>query len=310
MGKLAFIVFFGVLAACVVFTLGEADAKKETAKGDAKGAAADKATVDANCKNSNDFQYEKCGAATPPLCCKTREKCVGPVKPKVGAEMYVCSTARQLSGEKAVKIVIIPLFGMLLDIAIVAFMAMYLKMMENHITKVCIAAIVFSWPLYLSPFWAGGFYAAFLALFVASMGQVKDCPWWAYRLAWVLILFQVVSLFGPYEAFHVPLYSYSKASLNNDLIARSYTATAEKDCNKHYSDYFTVLGIEKQGKDADPDQQYNGLCTIEWLGTVQTFVILQGLVWIAATFVSFPVLMFDNTDGSGTTWNSVLPKMQ
>jgi hypothetical protein len=205
--------------------------------------------------------------------------------------MFVCSEARQLSGGKAVKIVILPLFGMLMDIAIVAFMVVKLNIAKNHVTKVCVAAVVFSWPLFLSQFWAKGFYAAFLAILVAFVSEAKDLPWWVYRVAWALVLFQVVALFGPYEAFHVPLYGQSNALKNADLIANSYTSTAEKDCNKFYDNYFTVLAIEKKGKEADPDLQYNGLCTIEWLGTVQTFALIQGLTWIAATIVAAPVLL-------------------
>merc|ERR1711920_1219356 len=99
----------------------------------------------------------QCGTGASKLCCKTREKCVGPVKPKTGADMYVCSEARQLSGSKAVKIVILPMFGLIMDIAIVALMAAKLNIRRNHVTKACVAVVVVSWPLFLSSMWAKGF---------------------------------------------------------------------------------------------------------------------------------------------------------
>jgi hypothetical protein len=292
MGKIVLKIFFGILAACVVLSMSAEDAKKETTKGDAKGADTDKSTVDANCKNSNDFQYERCGPTTLSLCCKTREKCVGPVKPKLGAEMYVCSKARQLSGQKAVYIVILPMFGMIMDIALVAFMVVKLNIAKNHVTKVCVAAIVFSWPLYLSSMWATGFFSAFLALLVAFMSEAKGFPIWIYRLTLALVVFQVIAIFGPYETFHVLLYGQSKADINTELIKNAYKPTAEADCNKFYADYFTVLKIEKQAKDADPDKKYFGLCTMEWLATVQTFCLFQGIIWMVCAVVSAPSLLY------------------
>jgi hypothetical protein len=247
--------------------------------------------VSGTCTASNDFKYTECGSGLTKLCCKTREKCVGPVKPKLGADMFVCSQPRQLTGAKAVKIVILPLFGFLLDIAIIAFMAVKLNAAGNHVTKACIAVVAVSWPLFLSSFWAKGFYAAFLAVFVASMSETKDLPWWAYRLAFALIIFQVVSIFGPYESFHIPLFHQSKAA-NTDLIAGIQGHT-EKECSKYYDNYFKVLSIEKQAKDADPDLNYNGLCTMEWIATVQVFALFQGLIWIAITFVAAPFLLKD-----------------
>jgi len=267
-----FVVIFAILAACGALPMaGAANAS--------------------NCTASNDFKYAECGTGASKLCCKTREKCVGPVKPKTGADMYVCSEARQLSGSKAVKIVILPMFGLIMDIAIVALMAVKLNIRRNHVTKACVAVVVVSWPLFLSSMWAKGFYAAFLALLVALMSEHKDAPWWVYRLTWALAIFQVVALFGPYEAFHVPLYGQSKALSNEELIANSYKSTAETDCNKFYDNYYTVLGIEKKGKGADPDLKYYGLCTMEWIATVQTFCLFQGMIWMLLVVLSAPYLL-------------------
>lgn len=243
------------------------------------------------CKASNDFEYTKCGSGASVLCCKTLEKCVGPVKPKTGSDMYVCSSARQLTGSKAVKIVILPMFGMIMDVVIVVFMVLKLNIKQNHVTKACAAVIAVSWPLFLSAMWAKGFYAAFLALLVAFMSEHKGAPWWVYRLTWALALFQVIALFGPYETFHVPLYGQSKAFKNEEMIANSYKSTAEADCNTFYDNYFTRLAIEKKEKGADPDLKYYGLCTMEWLATVQTFCLFQGMFWMLLIVLSAPRLL-------------------
>jgi hypothetical protein len=283
MSKTMIKAFFGIMAAWGEFPMADAATTTTTTTGAASF------TVDANCKLSNDFEYAKCGSGATIKCCKTREKCVGPVKPKIGAEMFTCSEARQLTGSKAVKIVILPMFGMIMDILIIAFMVVKLNIAKNHVTKACVAVIVVSWPLFLSSMWAKGFYAGFLALLVAFMSEHKDAPWWIYRLTWALAIFQVIALFGPYEAFHVPIYNQSKGS-NTDIITKT-NPSDEAACDKFYDKYFTVLGIEKQAEKADPDAKYYGLCTMEWIATVQTFCLFQGMIWMVLVILSAPQLL-------------------
>merc|ERR1712217_503771 len=72
--------------------------------------AANSTAATKDCKQSNDFKYTPCGEwGKNYYCCKTRETCVGPVTPKTGNKMYVCSANRQLSGQVAIKVVLIPL---------------------------------------------------------------------------------------------------------------------------------------------------------------------------------------------------------
>jgi len=266
-----------------------------------------------DCKQSNDFKYTKCGEGTTFKCCKTRERCIGPVKPKTGSDLYACSAARQLSGQTSIKVVIMPVLFMLMDVVFVVYMVLQLDIRANPITKLCVGVIAFSWPLYFSSLWAHGCYSAFLALLVAHMSNFvqqhqpklrmfdinfQELPFWVYRLTWLLQLFHLIALFGPTEAFHVPLFGQSKASQYSELIKG--TPLTETTCNSFYNDYFKVLGIEKQAKEADPDLSYNGLCTIEWLGVVQTMFIFQGILWIVLVLSTAPTLLAANGRGQGS----------
>jgi hypothetical protein len=262
-------------------------------------------TATKDCKQSNDFKYTPCGEwGKNYYCCKTRQTCVGPVKPKTGNNLFVCSDDRQLSGQVFIKVVAIPLFFMLMDVFIIVYMVLQLNFTGSHITKLAVAVIAFSWPLYLSSLWAHGCWAAILALLVAQMskfvrgGQAKlakfdfsgvELPFWVYRLTWLLQLFHLVSLFGPTETFHVPLLGYSKVSQYSELIKG--TPLTEATCDKYFGNYFKVLSIEKQGKEADPDLNYYGLCSIEFLGFVQAMFIFQGMLWMALLLSSTPTLL-------------------
>jgi len=257
-----------------------------------------------SCEQSNGFKYTECGSGATALCCKKREKCIGPVSPKTGADKYVCSQARQLSGQTAVKVVILPLMFMLMDVLFVVYMVMQLDFRANPVTKLCVGVISLSWPLYLSSLWAHGVWSAFLALLVAQMSNFikehkprmprfdinfMELPWWVYRLTWLMQLFQLIVLFGPTEAFHVPFFGQSAAGVYSNLVKG--TPLTDKTCNTHYGDYFKVLAIEKQAKEADPDLEYSGLCTVEFLGFVQTMFIFQGLLWIVLVLATAPTLL-------------------
>jgi hypothetical protein len=258
-----------------------------------------------DCKQSNDFKYTSCGEwGKNYYCCKTRQTCVGPVTPKTGNKLYVCSDNRQLSGQVFIKVVAIPMFFMLMDVFIIAYMVLQLNFCGSPITKLAVAVIAFSWPLYLSSLWAHGCWAAILALLVAQMskfvrgGQAKlakfdlsgtELPLWVYRLTWLLQLFHLVSIFGPTEAFHVPLLSYSKVSKYSELIKGD--ALKDKTCDTYFGNYFKVEKIEKQAKGADPDLEYYGLCSIEFLGFIQALFIFQGMAWMMLLLTSTPTLL-------------------
>lgn len=258
--------------------------------------AAQVAFAAVNCTTATGFEKEKCGDGDTATCCGSRQTCVGPVEPKDGDDMYACSTERQLSGPKAIKVVLVPVFFLLMDIAFVVYMVLRLDIKQNHVTKLCVGVIALSWPLLCSAGWAFGVYAAFLAIFVAFMGTSNGFPWWVYHGAWVMQLFQVVLLFGPNEAFHVPLFNQSHASESTQLAAK-FLDFSEMACSSYYGDYFKLLPIEQMAKDADPETMYNGYCVIGWLGLVQGTLFLQAIVWMVMVMVSAPVFLTD-TDRS------------
>jgi hypothetical protein len=254
------------------------------------------ASNSSNCTMSTGFEKEKCGDGDTATCCGSREYCVGPVKPKTGNDMYACSTERQLSGTKVIKVVLVPVYFLLMDIFFVGFMVLKLDIKQNHVTKLCVGVIALSWPLLLSAYWSFGVYAAFLALFVAFMGTSNGFPWWVYRGAWVMQVFQVVLLFGPNETFHVPLFNQSHASESTNLVSK-FLDFSEMACSTYYENYFKLLDIEKMAEDADPDTQFNGYCQIGWLGVVQGTLFLQAIVWMVMVLFSAPVFLTD-TDRS------------
>merc|ERR1711920_60887 len=163
----------------------------------------------------------------------------------------------------------------------------------------------------MSSLWAHGCWSAFLALFVAQMSnmvqqQVKpklarfnlNCqglPSWVYYLTWVLELFQVIVIFGPTEAFHVPFFGQSKTTAYSELLKG--TDLKEATCDKYYGNYFKVLSIEKQAKEADPDLQYGGFCSLEFLGFVQAMFIFQGMLWIVLLVAAAPRLLRKGAEG-------------
>merc|ERR1712014_554570 len=45
-----------------------------------------------------------------------------------------------------------------------------------------------------------------------------DAPWYAFRILWLLEVFQVIAIFGDYETFHIPLWGNSGATAANMLV--------------------------------------------------------------------------------------------
>merc|ERR1712190_334255 len=102
-------------------------------------------------------------------------------------------------------------------------------------------------------------------------------------------LFQVIAIFGPTEAFHVPFFGQSKTTAYSELLKG--TALAEATCNTYYGSYFKVLKIEKQAKEADPDLEYGGFCSLEFLGFVHAMFIFQGICWRGLVLATAPRLL-------------------
>jgi hypothetical protein len=250
------------------------------------------ATAEKNCTQSNGYKYSVCGDGLKDAsqqCCTAVQKCVQ-VKPYSGDDLIVCSEARQLTNTKAVKIVIIPLFFMLLEVALVAYLVLKCNMKGCHTTKLCVVVIALAWPFLFSKHYTFGAYTMLLAALVACASASGDAdvdfpkmPFYIYRLIWVLAIFQVIAFLGPFEAFHVPLFGMSNTAMNLEVIKNVYN---EADCNTYYNDYFKILDIEKQEKEADPDAVYGGYCSKNWLATVQSFAVVQAMLWMKLVFLS------------------------
>jgi hypothetical protein len=246
------------------------------------------AYAEKNCTQSNGYKYSVCGDGLKDAqqkCCKAVEKCVQ-VKPFSGTDLTECSEPRQLTNTKAVKIVIVPLFFMLVEVALIVYLVLRCNVKESPTTMLCVVVIALSWPFLFSKYWTFGAYTMFLAGMIACAAASIDrpkMPWYTYRLLWVLALFQIIAFLGPNEAFHVPLFSESKAASNLELIKNVFKET---DCDTYYHSYFTILSIEKQQKEADPDAKYGGYCSKNWLATVQSFAVVQTLLWMGLVFVS------------------------
>jgi hypothetical protein len=244
-----------------------------------------------NCTQSNGYKYSVCGDGLKDAlqkCCKAAEKCVQ-VKPFSGDDLTVCSDKRQLMDSKAVKIVIIPLFFMIVMVALIALLVVKCDI-KKPVTMLCTVAIFLSWPFLFSKYWTFGAYTMLLATMVAAAaasGEMDSAcpkmPFWTYRVLFGLTIFQIVALLGPFESFHVPIFGQSKTASNLELIKNVYSQTA---CDVYYDNYFTILSIEKQAKEADPDEVYGGYCSKNWLATVQAFGVLQAIVWMKVALLS------------------------
>merc|ERR1719326_2342029 len=121
---------------------------------------------------------------------------------------------------------------MIMDILFIVFMVVKLNIKGNHVTKLCVGAIAVSWPMLLSSKAHFGIYSGFLALTVAFMSTKTDFPSWMLKLVWLVMVFQVILLFGPNETFHVPDYGQSLGA-KTDLLT-TLLAHKEADCDKFY----------------------------------------------------------------------------
>jgi len=164
---------------------------------------------------------------------------------------------------------------------------------RNHVTKLCIGVIAVSWPLLLSSKAHFGIYSGFLAMLVAYVCTVPDIPRWVTRVIWLMQVFQMVLLFGPNEAFHIPIYKQSLGA-KTDLVTTIMKLT-EKDCDAHYESFFKYDAIEKFGIGVNIDAEYYGFCTEEFIGFVQITCLVQGMLWIVTALVNAPILLSGET---------------
>jgi len=110
-----------------------------------------------------------------------------------------------------------------------------------------------------------------------------------YVTVWLLQIFQVVMMFGPNEAFHVPLYNQSTGS-KIDLVANLLKIT-KAECGKYYHEFFGYISIEKEASNYDKNSPYWGFCTDDFIGVLQVLTMMQGLVWMASAVVSAPIFL-------------------
>jgi len=244
------------------------------------------------CKQSNDFMYSKCdGQGTAFLCCTPDEACVV-VDVKSGTttvKSNVCTKDRKLKGMRAVRVVVLPLVVLIVGFSALAAMLKFFGA-KRPITLITVAIIGISWPLAISQLYAFYLWAVFLAFLVAfaCSGMVDLAPWYAFRILWLLEIFQVIAIFGDYETFHVPLWGNSGATAANMLGSNRFDQSV---CATFYQNYFKVLALEKTAINANPIMEYWGLCTTEWLAFVHCTVIFQGLIWMGAVVRTAPMLL-------------------
>jgi len=125
-------------------------------------------------------------------------------------------------------------------------------------------------------------------------------PRWMYRIVWAMLFFQIVLLFGPTEAFHVPLFNQSGAGVSADLMS-SLLAQDSAACDTHFNNFFKLIKEEKEIFYADPDIGYYGYCHEAFLAFLQTTLMVQGLIWMATVVVAAPVFLPDVGDSSSVT---------
>jgi len=243
-----------------------------------------------SCEMPNGYKKWDCGSGVNKQCCSLREKCIN-AKPKDADELFTCSPERMILGRKAVRMILLPLLGTSTVVGVVAYI---LKVNHrNKIRLLCVVQAVFSVPLFYSPLWEVGFYSTFLAAFVAYVVDWKGGVWWVYQIAWIIQLFHLVAIFGPIESFHVPFLDLSVPGTKSNLAdtIQLPEKNVELACSEYYGRYFTVLPIEKQAEGANPDALVFGFCDLGWLATVQSFLVLEGMLIMATTVLSIPELM-------------------
>jgi nitrate reductase NapE component len=241
-----------------------------------------------SCELVNGFKYEECGTMNNvKVCCDQEEQCVN-AKPWEGDEQFVCSKNRKLSGNKVVKIVLLPIVLSITFLGAAGYLFRKFQVIQKKdlTTGLCIKQIILSVFLLYSPVWALGLYTVILNFLVASGVNTKGLAWWTYRLLFILQMFHIIAIFGPFETFHVPfgsLATYKDSYASNNLEAFVGSQT-EAGCSAYYGNYFNLENIELLRQNADPNQKTFGYCFQEWITTVQFFVIVVGVLQCVITF--------------------------
>jgi len=226
-----------------------------------------------SCELENGFKYEECGTVSnAKVCCSPEEQCVS-AKPWEGDEQFVCSTERQLSGSKVFKIVLLPVVLAITFLGVAGFLIK--KFPKDLTTGLCIKQVILSVFLLFSPAWPLALYTVIINFFVASGVTTRGLAWWVYRLLFLLQIFHITAVFGPFETFHVPLGDLS--TFTDSKVVESFS-TSEAKCSTYYGGYFTLLPIELTIKDVNPNQKTFGYCLEEWLTTVQFFCAIVGVL--------------------------------
>lgn len=141
-----------------------------------------------------------------------------------------------------------------------------------------VVQISLSFFLLFSPFWTFAFYSVLLAIFVGAAWRSSDFPWYIYRLAWILQIFQIIAIFGPLETFHVPFGGQSTFQNSNVQQAAGTFTGDEQACSTYYENYFDLLPIERVAENVNPNQMTFGYCVRAWLGIVQFSIAMLGLL--------------------------------
>merc|ERR1711933_496516 len=161
------------------------------------------------CKQSNDFMYSVCnGEGTAFKCCTPEESCIV-VNQKSGTKTVkanVCTKDRKLKGMRAVRLIVFPMFSLIFACCAVALMLKNFGF-KRPSTLLCVAVIGISWPLAISQMYTFFLWAVFLAFLVSAVcAGSLNVPWYASRIVWLVEVFQVIAIFGDYEAFFVPFW--------------------------------------------------------------------------------------------------------
>jgi hypothetical protein len=208
-----------------------------------------------------------------------------------------------LSGNKIVKIVLLPVVLSITFLGVAAFL--FMKFPKDLLTGLCIKQVILSVFLLYSPMWVLGLYTVILNFLVASGATTKGLAWWSYRLVFILQVFHIIAIFGPFETFHVPFGSLSTyqgvatTPTNNLEAVAGALSDSEADCSMYYGNYFTFRGIELVRKDVDPAQTTFGYCYTEWLTTVQFLTIIVGVVQCVISFRTGQQLLLSTPTASG-----------
>jgi hypothetical protein len=250
-----------------------------------------------SCELENGFEFEECGKVNDAkVCCSPEEQCVS-AKPWTGDEQFACSAARSLTGNKVVKIVLIPVFLSIVFLGFASYLIIEFKKDRNMrpVVGLCIKQVVLSGLLLFSPLWGLAFYTVVLNFLVACGVKSKGLAWWAYRLLFVLQFFHIIAIFGPFETFHVPfadLSTYKSLAASNNLEQfAGQLSASEAVCAGYYSNYFDLLDIEKIQEDVNPNQTTYGYCVKEWLTIVHFLCVVIGVIQCFLVFLTGRLLL-------------------